>query len=245
VLAALIETGLVFFIDHGVRNWSARRAELRADLLSGLLLIYVFYYLIGLHLTAGRVDIFARCAIADRFSVDRLLLAGDIEGWWARLQAVILPALSNGAVRGGAAGAASRAPRLLVSLGSDSCVLASSVWSSVVAENRRHLRVRNASCRSSPCGHRFSTISGPSSGGEGVLLAGVASMRSDAVLSSVMRRCRFCAVRAERFVIAIFWGCALWHADPGGHRDDARRFAMTAGSARNLLTVLPGHGVFR
>jgi peptide/nickel transport system permease protein len=63
---------------------------------SGLLLIYVFYYLLGLAPDpTGRVDIFA--SLPPRrsgFLLIDFLLAGDFDGWWAAFRQLILPALS-------------------------------------------------------------------------------------------------------------------------------------------------------
>src|SRR3981081_1682880 len=92
VLAAL-KPGSV--IDHCVRLFCALGVCV-PTFVSGLLLIYVFYYLLGLAPDpTGRVDIFASLppSRTGLLLID-FLLAGDIEGWWAAFRQLILPALS-------------------------------------------------------------------------------------------------------------------------------------------------------
>ena len=81
VLAALRPGSI---IDHGVRFFCALGVCV-PTFVSGLLLIYVFYYLLGLAPDpTGRVDIFA--SLPPRrtgFLLVDFLLAGDFDGWWA------------------------------------------------------------------------------------------------------------------------------------------------------------------
>ncbi len=92
VLAALRPGSIV---DHGVRFFCALGVCV-PTFVSGLLLIYVFYYLLGLAPDpTGRVDIFA--SLPPRrsgFLLIDFLLAGDFDGWWAAFRQLILPALS-------------------------------------------------------------------------------------------------------------------------------------------------------
>src|SRR6266478_4512239 len=116
VLAAL-KPGSV--IDHGVRLFCAL-GVCGPTFVSGLLLVYVFYYLPGLAPDpTGRVDIFA--SLPPRrtgFLLIDFLLAGDFEGWWAAFRQLILPALSMALFVVAPLARITRAS-MLVSLGSD------------------------------------------------------------------------------------------------------------------------------
>src|ERR1700675_4373029 len=116
VLAAL-KPGSV--IDHGVRLFCALGVCV-PTFVSGLLLIYVFYYLLGLAPDpTGRVDIFASLPPSRTgFLLIDFLLAGDIEGWWAAFRQLILPARSTALFVVAPLGRITRAS-MLVSLGSD------------------------------------------------------------------------------------------------------------------------------
>src|SRR6202158_1736410 len=90
VLAAL-KAGSI--IDHGVRLFCALGVCV-PTFVSGLLLIYVFYYLLGLVPDpTGRVDIFASLPPSRTgFLLIDFLLAGDVSGWWGGFKEVILSA---------------------------------------------------------------------------------------------------------------------------------------------------------
>ena len=93
-------------VDHGVRLFCTLGVCV-PTFVSGLLLIYVFYYLLGLAPDpTGRIDVFTRCRRSSpaSCSID-FALAGDVEGWWAACKQLILPAVTHGAVRDRAAGA--------------------------------------------------------------------------------------------------------------------------------------------
>jgi hypothetical protein len=85
-------------IDHGVRFFCALGVCV-PTFVSGLLLIYVFYYLFGLAPDpTGRVDIFASLPPSRTgFLLIDFLLAGDFAGWRAAFRQLILPA-QHGAV---------------------------------------------------------------------------------------------------------------------------------------------------
>src|SRR6266571_4227070 len=92
VLAALKPGSAV---DHGVRLFCALGVCV-PTFVSGLLLIYVFYYLFGLAPDpTGRVDIFASLPPSRTgFLLIDFLLAGDFEGWWAAFRQLILPVIT-------------------------------------------------------------------------------------------------------------------------------------------------------
>src|SRR3954453_1174195 len=81
VLAALRPGSLV---DHGVRLFCSLGVCV-PTFVSGLLLIYVFYYLLGFApAPTGRIDIFAAVPPSRTgFLLIDFLLAGDLVGWWA------------------------------------------------------------------------------------------------------------------------------------------------------------------
>ncbi len=90
VLAAL-RPGSV--IDHGVRLFCALGVCV-PTFVSGLLLIYIFYYLLGISPDpTGRVDIFTTLPPARTgFLMIDFALAGDGVGWLAAFKQLILPA---------------------------------------------------------------------------------------------------------------------------------------------------------
>ena len=63
---------------------------------TGLLLVYVFYYLLGVAPDpTGRLDVFAGSAPnVTGFLLIDFLLAGDLAGWWAAAKQLMLPALT-------------------------------------------------------------------------------------------------------------------------------------------------------
>src|SRR5207237_1083221 len=92
VLAALRPGSLV---DHGVRLFCSLGVCV-PTFVSGLLLIYVFYYLLGFAPDpTGRIDIFATLPPSRTgFLIIDFLLAGDLDGWWAAARQLMLPALT-------------------------------------------------------------------------------------------------------------------------------------------------------
>jgi peptide/nickel transport system permease protein len=92
-IAAALKPGSL--VDHGVRFLCALGVCV-PTFVSGLLLIYVFYYLLGLAPDpTGRVDIFASAPPnVTGFLLIDFALAGDWEGWWAAARQLILPALT-------------------------------------------------------------------------------------------------------------------------------------------------------
>jgi peptide/nickel transport system permease protein len=90
ILAALRPGSL---IDHGVRMFCALGVCV-PTFVSGLLLIYVFYYLLGIAPDpTGRVDIFMTLPPSRTgFLLIDFALAGDFDGWWAAFKQLILPA---------------------------------------------------------------------------------------------------------------------------------------------------------
>src|ERR1700742_3742398 len=81
-------------IDHGVRLFCALGVCV-PTFVSGLLLIYVLYYLLGLAPDpTGRVDVFTTLPPSrPGFLFIDFLLAGDFEGWWAAARQLMLPAI--------------------------------------------------------------------------------------------------------------------------------------------------------
>src|SRR3981189_2963969 len=90
VLAALKPGSLV---DHGVRLFCALGVCV-PTFVSGLLLIYAFYYLLGIAPDPpGRIDIFiSQPPPRTGFLLIDFLLAGDLDGWWAAFKQLVLPA---------------------------------------------------------------------------------------------------------------------------------------------------------
>src|SRR6202047_3394762 len=116
-LLAALRSGSV--VDHGVRLFCSLGVCV-PTFVSGLLLIYVFYYLLGLAPDpTGRGDIFASLPPSGTaFLLFDFLLAGDIEGWWAAFRQLILPAVSMALFVVAPLARITRAS-MLVSLGSD------------------------------------------------------------------------------------------------------------------------------
>ncbi|SDH11733.1 peptide/nickel transport system permease protein [Bradyrhizobium sp. Rc2d] len=116
VLAALRPNSL---IDHGVRLFCSLGVCV-PTFVSGLLLIYVFYYLLGLAPDpTGRLDVFASVPPARTgFLMVDFLLAGDFEGWWAAARQLMLPAFTMALFVIAPLARITRAS-MLVSLGSD------------------------------------------------------------------------------------------------------------------------------
>jgi len=182
VLAAL-KPGSV--IDHGVRLFCALGVCV-PTFVSGLLLIYVFYYLLGLAPDpTGRVDIFASLPPSRTgFLLIDFLLAGDIEGWWAAFRQLILPALSMALFVVAPLARITRAS-MLVSLGSDFVRTARSIglpwWRVVVTYALRNAILPVITI----AGIVFSTMLGANVLVEKVFSwPGVASYALDALLSS-------------------------------------------------------------
>jgi peptide/nickel transport system permease protein len=153
---------------------------------SGLLLIYVFYYLLGLAPDpTGRVDIFASLPPSRTgFLLIDFLLAGDFEGWWAALRQLILPALSMALFVVAPLARITRAS-MLVSLGSDFVRTARSIglpwWRIVVTYALRNAILPVITI----AGIVFSTMLGANVLVEKVFSwPGVASYALDALLSS-------------------------------------------------------------
>lgn len=92
VVAALRPNSIV---DHGVRLLCTLGVCV-PTFVSGLLLIYVFYYLLGIAPDpTGRLDIFASPPpdITGFLLID-FLITGDFEGWLAAFNQILLPALT-------------------------------------------------------------------------------------------------------------------------------------------------------
>jgi peptide/nickel transport system permease protein len=182
VLAALRPGSI---IDHGVRFFCALGVCV-PTFVSGLLLIYVFYYLLGLAPDpTGRVDIFA--SLPPRrsgFLLIDFLLAGDFDGWWAAFRQLILPALSMALFVVAPLARITRAS-MLVSLGSDFVRTARSLglpwWRVVVTYALRNAILPVITI----AGIVFSTMLGANVLVEKVFSwPGVASYALDALLSS-------------------------------------------------------------
>lgn len=182
VVAALRPGSLV---DHGVRLFCALGVCV-PTFVSGLLLIYVFYYLLGLAPDpTGRIDVFTSLPPQRTgfLSID-FLLAGDIDGWWAAVKQLILPAVSMALFVIAPLARITRAS-MLVSLGSDFVRTARSVglsWRKVVVT----YALRNAILPViTIAGIVFSTMLGANVLVEKVFSwPGVASYALDALLSS-------------------------------------------------------------
>jgi peptide/nickel transport system permease protein len=82
-------------VDHGVRLFCALGVCV-PTFVSGLLLIYVFYYLLGLAPDpTGRIDVFTSLPPQRTgFLTIDFLLAGDLDGWWVAFRQLILPAVT-------------------------------------------------------------------------------------------------------------------------------------------------------
>ncbi len=171
--------------DHGVRLFCALGVCV-PTFVSGLLLIYVFYYLLGLAPDpTGRVDIFASLPPSRTgFLLIDFLLAGDIDGWRAAFRQLILPALSMALFVVAPLARITRAS-MLVSLGSDFVRTARSVglpwWRIVVTYALRNAILPVITI----AGIVFSTMLGANVLVEKVFSwPGVASYALDALLSS-------------------------------------------------------------
>src|ERR1700682_3740687 len=92
-VVAALKSGSV--IDHGVRLFCALGVCV-PTFVSGLLLIYVFYYLLGVAPDpTGRLDVFTSLPPPRTgFLMVDFVLAGDIDGWWAAFRQLILPAVT-------------------------------------------------------------------------------------------------------------------------------------------------------
>ena len=101
MVAALRPNSLV---DHGVRLFCALGVCV-PTFVSGLLLIYVFYYLLGLAPDpTGRIDVFAsQPPNVTGFLLVDFALAGDLEGWSRRVAPTDVAGPHHGAVRACAA----------------------------------------------------------------------------------------------------------------------------------------------
>ena len=172
-------------IDHGVRFFCALGVCV-PTFVSGLLLIYVFYYLFGLAPDpTGRVDIFASLPPSRTgFLLIDFLLAGDFEGWRAAFRQLILPALSMALFVVAPLARITRAS-MLVSLGSDFVRTARSMglpwWKIVVTYALRNAILPVITI----AGIVFSTMLGANVLVEKVFSwPGVASYALDALLSS-------------------------------------------------------------
>ena len=92
ILAAL-KPGSI--IDHAVRL-ACVAGVCMPTFVSGLLLVYVFYYWLGIAPDpTGRLDVFATAppAVTGFLLID-FLLAGDLEGWWSAARQLVLPAVT-------------------------------------------------------------------------------------------------------------------------------------------------------
>ena len=90
---AALKAGSV--IDHAVRMFCVVGVCV-PTFVSGLVLIYVFYYMLGIAPDpTGRLDVFASTPpnITGFLLID-FLIVGDMSGWWASAKQLILPALT-------------------------------------------------------------------------------------------------------------------------------------------------------
>jgi peptide/nickel transport system permease protein len=182
VVAALKPGSMV---DHGVRLFCALGVCI-PTFVSGLLLIYVFYYLLGIAPDpTGRVDIFiSQPPARTGFLLIDFLLAGDLDGWWAALRQLILPACTMALFVIAPLARITRAS-MLASLGSDFVRTARSVglsrWRIVVTYALRNAILPVITI----AGIVFSTMLGANVLVEKVFSwPGVASYALDALLSS-------------------------------------------------------------
>src|SRR6201986_2448331 len=92
VIAALRPSSL---IDHSVRLFCSLGVCV-PTFVSGLLLIYVFYYLLGLAPDpTGRIDVFPSLPPSSTgFLTIDFLLAGDMDGCWVAFRQLILPVIT-------------------------------------------------------------------------------------------------------------------------------------------------------
>ena len=83
------------FIDHAVRMFCVVGVCV-PTFVSGLLLVYVFYYMFGIAPDpTGRLDVFTSAAPrVTGFLLIDFLIAGDFAGWWAAARQLMLPALT-------------------------------------------------------------------------------------------------------------------------------------------------------
>jgi peptide/nickel transport system permease protein len=182
VLAALRPGSL---IDHGIRLFCALGVCV-PTFVSGLLLIYVFYYLLGVAPDpTGRIDIFTSLPPSRTgFLLVDFLLAGDVSGWWGAFKQLILPAVTMALFVIAPLARITRAS-MLVSLGSDFVRTARSVslswWRIVVTYALRNAILPVITI----AGIVFSTMLGANVLVEKVFSwPGVASYALDALLSS-------------------------------------------------------------
>ncbi|WP_371420603.1 ABC transporter permease [Tardiphaga sp.] len=182
VLAALKPGSL---IDHGVRLFCALGVCV-PTFVSGLLLIYIFYYLFGVSPDpTGRVDIFTTLPPAHTgFLLIDFALASDFDGWWAAFKQLILPACTMALFVIAPLARITRAS-MLASLGSDFVRTARSVglswWRIIVTYALRNAILPVITI----AGIVFSTMLGANVLVEKVFSwPGVASYALDALLSS-------------------------------------------------------------
>ena len=172
-------------LDHGVRLFCSLGVCV-PTFVSGLLLIYVFYYLLGIAPDpTGRVDIFiSQPPPRTGFLLIDFLLAGDVDGWWAAFKQLVLPACTMALFVIAPLARITRAS-MLASLGSDFVRTARSVglswWKIVVTYALRNAILPVITI----AGIVFSTMLGANVLVEKVFSwPGVASYALDALLSS-------------------------------------------------------------
>jgi peptide/nickel transport system permease protein len=172
-------------IDHGIRIFCALGVCV-PTFVSGLLLIYVFYYLLGVAPDpTGRIDIFTSLPPSRTgFLMIDFLLAGDVSGWWGAFKQLVLPAVTMALFVIAPLARITRAS-MLVSLGSDFVRTARSVglswWRIVVTYALRNAILPVITI----AGIVFSTMLGANVLVEKVFSwPGVASYALDALLSS-------------------------------------------------------------
>ena len=172
-------------LDHGVRLFCSLGVCV-PTFVSGLLLIYAFYYLLGIAPDpTGRIDIFiSQPPSHTGFLLIDFLIAGDFEGWWAAFKQLILPACTMALFVIAPLARITRAS-MLASLGSDFVRTARSVglswWRIVVTYALRNAILPVITI----AGIVFSTMLGANVLVEKVFSwPGVASYALDALLSS-------------------------------------------------------------
>jgi peptide/nickel transport system permease protein len=172
-------------IDHGIRLFCALGVCV-PTFVSGLLLIYVFYYLLGIAPDpTGRIDIFTSLPPSRTgFLLVDFLLAGAAGGWWGAFKQLILPAVTMALFVIAPLARITRAS-MLVSLGSDFVRTARSIglswWRIVVTYALRNAILPVITI----AGIVFSTMLGANVLVEKVFSwPGVASYALDALLSS-------------------------------------------------------------